>query len=194
MLAACWPDGTQTRPTGWRIAWPAAALPSAGSATTPHTSAGGRLTQGFSWRRALCDLPTPRRRRVRCATTAGQRARETAILSASNMTGQLPHHRRVATRRSGGLHGYDRVPDSDLVTFLQPLGCLNAAPVQPGAVGRAHIFDVPPAAGNLEARVATGGEFIVDDQAAFPAHGELSIKGTTAVCGLDDQGPGRRPH
>src|SRR5215467_7221586 len=68
MLAACWPDGTQTRPTGWRIAWPAAALPSAGSATTPHTSAGGRLAQGFSWRRALCDLPThvhrPARRAV----------------------------------------------------------------------------------------------------------------------------------
>src|SRR5215831_2859119 len=43
MLAACWPDGIRTRPTGWRIAWPAAALPSAGSATTPHISAGDRL-------------------------------------------------------------------------------------------------------------------------------------------------------
>jgi hypothetical protein len=96
--------------------------------------------------------------------------------------------------RSYGLHGHDGVPDSDLVTFLQPLGCLDAAPVQPGAVGRAQVFDIPPAAGNLEACVAAGGEFVVDDEAAFPAHGELGIEGAAAVGGLDAQGPGTHPH
>src|SRR5215510_12285080 len=99
---------------------------------------------------------------------------------------------RQAESRSYGLHGQDGVPDSDLVTFLQPLGCLDAAPVQPGAVGRAQVFDIPPAAGNLEACVAAGGEFVVDDEAAFPAHGELGIEGAAAVGGLDAQGPGRR--
>ena len=48
--------------------------------------------------------------------------------------------------------------------FLQPLGCLDTAPVQPHAVGRAQVFDIPPAAGNPEARVVAGVEFVVDNQ------------------------------
>ena len=37
--------------------------------------------------------------------------------------------------RSGGHHGHHGMSDFDLVTLLQPLRCVDSAPVEPGAVG-----------------------------------------------------------
>ena len=53
------------------------------------------------------------------------------------------------------------------------------------------VAEDPEKLARFEARVAAGGEFVVDDEAAFPAHGELGIEGAAAVGGLDAQGPGR---
>ena len=51
--------------------------------------------------------------------------------------GRLPAGGRLAGRDLGACchNGHDRVAELDLVTFLQRLGCVDAAAVEPGAVG-----------------------------------------------------------
>jgi hypothetical protein len=67
------------------------------------------------------------------------------------------------------------VPDPHLVAFLHPLGRLDAPPVQPGAVGRTQVLDIPAAVGDLKARVEAGGELVVDGQIALAADREVGI-------------------
>ena len=82
--------------------------------------------------------------------------------------------------------------DPDLVAFLQQLGCLDAAPVERGAVGRTEVFDIPQATNILKTSVVTGGEVVVNSEVAFTASGEVGMEGMAPVSGLDDQGPGVR--
>src|ERR1700722_1122407 len=90
--------------------------------------------------------------------------------------------------RSGRYDGQEDVPDLDLVALLQQLGRVDAASVQPGAVGRAQVLDVPQVAGDFEAGVLAGGEVVVDDERALPPRGEVGVKDVLPVCGPEDQG------
>ena len=86
----------------------------------------------------------------------------------------------------GRHHDDDGAPDPDLVAFLQPLGDDDAAPVEPGAVGRAEVLDVPEAVSRLEEGMMAGGVLVVDHQGALSAGGELGVEDAGLVPGLDD--------
>jgi signal transduction histidine kinase len=86
----------------------------------------------------------------------------------------------------GRHHHDDGAPDPDLVAFLQPLGDDDAAPVEPGAVGRAEVLDVPEAVSRLEEGMMAGGVLVVDNQGALSAGGELGVEDAGLVPGLDD--------
>jgi two-component system OmpR family sensor kinase len=93
----------------------------------------------------------------------------------------------------GRHHDDDGAPDPDLVALLQPLGDDEAAPVEPGAVGRAEVLDVPEAVSRLEEGMMAGGVLVVDNQGALSAGGELGVEDAGLVSGLDDDrlgGPG----
>jgi hypothetical protein len=84
-------------------------------------------------------------------------------------------------------HDDGGVPDPDLVALLQPLGLVNAASVEPGAVGRAEVFDVPKAMGELEQGVVAGGVVVADGQRALAPRGEFGVKDAGLIAGLDDK-------
>jgi hypothetical protein len=79
------------------------------------------------------------------------------------------------------------MPDPDLVAFLKPLGGVNAAPVEPGAVGRTEVCDVPEAVGGGEAGMMVGGEFVADDERALAPGYELGVEVVSLVPDLDVQ-------
>ncbi len=87
---------------------------------------------------------------------------------------------------SGRHHRHDGAPDPDLVPLLQPLGGDDAAAVEPGAVGRAEVFDVPQAVRGQEEGVVAGGMLVVDHQRALAPRGELGVEDTRLAAGLDD--------
>ena len=95
-----------------------------------------------------------------------------------------------AGRRLGRHHDDDGAPDPDLVAFLQPLDGADAAPVEPGAVGRAEVLDVPQAMSGLEEGVMAGGVVIVDDQCALPARGEFGMEDAGLAADLEGDGRG----
>jgi hypothetical protein len=82
------------------------------------------------------------------------------------------------------------VPDSDLVALLQPLGSEDTAPVEPGAVGRAEVFDVPELVGDMETGVVARGELVVDDERALAAGGEVTVEDVPPIPDLEDKGLG----
>src|SRR5262252_3582537 len=82
---------------------------------------------------------------------------------------------------------HHRTPDLDLVAFLQMLGGAEAAPIEPGAVRRAEVLDEPQVVGDLETGVVSGGELVVDDDAALAACREGATEAVTLVPELDDQ-------
>ena len=90
----------------------------------------------------------------------------------------------------GRHHEDDGAPDPDLVAFLQPLDGADAAPVEPGAVGRAEVLDVPEAMSGLEEGVMAGGVIVVDDQCALPACGEFGMEDAGLAADLDGDGRG----
>ena len=86
---------------------------------------------------------------------------------------------------SGRDDGHDGAADPYLVALLQPLGVVDAAVVEPGAIGRIEVFDPPEAMGELEDGVVAGGVLVVDGQRALPARGELGVEDLGLVAHLE---------
>ncbi len=61
-------------------------------------------------------------------------------------------------------HDHGGLPDPYLVAFLEPLGLVDTAPVQPGAVGRIEVLDVPETVSELEKGVVARGPLVAEDQ------------------------------
>jgi hypothetical protein len=83
------------------------------------------------------------------------------------------------------------VPDLDLVALLQPLRRVDPAAVQPGAVLRVKVLDIPEAVRDLEPRVVAGGEVVQDDQGALAPGGEVGVEDVPVLAHLDLQGLAR---
>ena len=84
------------------------------------------------------------------------------------------------------------MPDLDLVAFFQPLTLEDAAPIEPGAIGRAEILDIPKTVSEQEVGVLARGTLIVENQRALPADGEVVVEDAGLISGLDDERLGRR--
>src|SRR5215471_16555896 len=69
---------------------------------------------------------------------------------------------------------------------------MDTAPVEPGAVGGAKVFDVPETVRDLEAGVLVGGEIVGHGQGALAARDEVGVEGMALVSGLDEQRLGGR--
>jgi DNA-binding transcriptional LysR family regulator len=123
-------------------------------------------------------------------------ARKLQAVSAEGrpLTGPAGDLHTIAVRSAqapagGGLgeqHGDDGAPDPDLVALPQPLVVVDAPPVEPGAVGRVEVLDVPVGMGELEERMVGGGTIVADGQRALAADGEVLVEGVGLISGLDD--------
>src|SRR5215470_4985029 len=81
--------------------------------------------------------------------------------------------RAAALGWSGGDDDDYGAADLDLVAFLETLGLVDAAVVEPGAIGGVEVLDEPEAVRQLEQGVVAGGVLVADHQAALPAGGEV---------------------
>src|ERR1700759_5597381 len=93
---------------------------------------------------------------------------------------------------SGGDDGDDGAADLDLVAFLEALGLVDAAVIEPGAVGGVEVLHEPEAVRQLKQGVVARGGLVADHQAALSAGGELGVEGVRLAAGLDDDRLGRR--
>src|SRR5262249_61965924 len=100
---------------------------------------------------------------------------------------QERHGRQARVRAGPRLCRYDNhdgTPDLDLVALLQMLGGAEAAPVEPGAVGRAEVLDEPQGVGDVEAGVVAGSELMGDEEGAVA---DCRGGGTEAVADVREQ-------
>src|ERR1700677_2460928 len=96
-----------------------------------------------------------------------------------------PVHRSV--EYLGGDHLDDGAADLDLVALLQALRGEHPAPVEPRAVRRAEVLDVPGTVRELEPGVVVGGVVIAHRQVALAARGEVGAEDVGLASGLDDE-------
>jgi anti-sigma regulatory factor (Ser/Thr protein kinase)/anti-anti-sigma regulatory factor len=124
---------------------------------------------------------------VTAPTSAAQAVLD--LVRLDHVTGDEALGRRDVPDVAAALRRHDddgRAADLDLVALLQALGAEHAAPVEPGAVGRAEVLYVPVAVRELEQAVLAGGMLVADDQGTLPAGGELLVEGAGLAAGLDD--------
>jgi len=139
--------------------------------------AAGRIKVPVQREVALAETP-----RALAANRAGGARGKTVIQVRLPIAGQLDRD-----------HVDDGPADLDLVTLFQPLGREDAAAVEPGAVGRPEVLDVPQAVCGLEKGMVARGVIVGEDQIALAARDELLVEDVGLVADLDHEGLGGKP-